>query len=66
MKKKHVAKDNMPRKYHDGFQKRKGRHEINNTKLEMGSNDVNNTPKKIVLVNMFDTITKNTVDIQKK
>jgi hypothetical protein len=34
--KKHYAKDNMLDKYHSGFQKGKGRHENNNTKVKNG------------------------------
>jgi len=48
------------------FEKEKEGMKLTTPRLEMGSNDVNNTLRKIGSINMFDTITKNIVDIQKK
>jgi hypothetical protein len=44
MKKKTCAKDNIHGRYHDEFQGGREGMELMTPRLEMGSNDVHNTP----------------------
>ncbi len=46
-RKKQGARDNIPKRYHNGFEGGRRKHRIDDTEVEMGSNDVNSTPIEI-------------------